>query len=124
MTKPLVLLLYEKMLPGGQLVNRLEDMDYRVHSLGDPSVLVQQAERDKPLLVIADLEPQVQATCQAIDELRRHPPTSHIPVIALVSGHNADAETAARNAAANLVVNEQVILQHLRQFLDQALSVE
>src|SRR5882672_9380576 len=66
MKRPLTLCLYEKLLPGGQLVNRLQDLGYRVQSLSDPKSLVEHAEREKPLVVIADLEPRQNQVCEAI----------------------------------------------------------
>src|SRR5256885_14701424 len=82
MTQPLALFLYEKLLPGGQLVNRLQDLGYRVHSLSDPRKLLESAEQEKPLLVIADLEPHHQRARDAISQLKSHQATAHIPVIA------------------------------------------
>ena len=37
MTQPLALVLYEKLLPGSQLVNRLQDLNYRVQTIADPA---------------------------------------------------------------------------------------
>jgi CheY-like chemotaxis protein len=122
--KPLTLLLYEKLLPGGQLLGRLEDMGYRVQSLTEPAELVAVAEREKPMLIIADFEPQLDAVAKAVAALKRGAATAHIPVIGLVSARNAAAQSAARQAAANLVVQDTVILQHLPQFIDQALAFD
>src|SRR5207248_5289520 len=55
MTQPLALVLYEKLLPASQIVNRLQDLNYRAQAVGDPSLLVESAEQAKPLLVLADL---------------------------------------------------------------------
>ena len=56
MTEPLALVFYEKLMPGSQIVNRLQDLKYRVRTIGDPALLVESAEQAKPLLVLADLE--------------------------------------------------------------------
>src|SRR5438445_9362650 len=37
MTTPLALVFYENLLPGSQLVNRLQDLGYRVQTIGDRS---------------------------------------------------------------------------------------
>src|SRR5437773_2121541 len=124
MTQPLTLLLYQKLIPGGQLVNRLQDLGYRVQPVADPATLVEDAERDKPLLIIADLEPRTQPACAAISRLRENPATSHIPVIAFAASANAAAQEAARTAGAKLVVHDNTILLHLDQFLEQALQVD
>jgi CheY-like chemotaxis protein len=124
MTQPLALFLYEKLLPGGQLVNRLQDLGYRVQSISKPASLVEFAERDKPLLILADLEPHQAEVCAAIARLKENSNTSHIPVIAVSSGNNTAGQTAARDAGATLAVSDTAILAHLSQFLDQALQVD
>ena len=125
MTQPLALFLYEKLLPGGQLLNRLQDLGYRVHSISDPRTLVDSAEREKPLLVLADLEPHQQRVCDAISQLKANAGTSHIPVIAFTkSSATSTVHSAARNAGATLVVSDTAILTYLDLFLDQALQVD
>lgn len=124
MKQPLALLLYEKLLPGGQLVNRLQDIGYRVQPVPGPADLLSTAEREMPMLAFIDLEPRFEVNCEAIATLRGNAPTSHIPVIAFASQQNAQAHDKARKAGATLVVNESALLLHLNQFLDQALHVE
>src|SRR3989442_450923 len=51
MTQPLALVLYERLLPGTQLVNRLQDLNYRVQTLSDPALLVDCAKQAKPMIV-------------------------------------------------------------------------
>ena len=49
MTQPLALVLYEKLLPGSQLVNRLQDLNYRVQTIADAaSAAVLETKRDSP----------------------------------------------------------------------------
>ena len=124
MIQPLILCLYERLLPAGQLVNRLQDLGYRVQSIGDPGTLTEQAEHEKPLLVMADLEPRQNKVCEAITALKKNSATSHIPVIAFASARNPAIQEAARTAGATLVVNDSAILVHLDQFLEQALQVD
>jgi CheY-like chemotaxis protein len=124
MKQPLALLLYEKLLPGGQLVNRLQDLGYRVQPVPAPGDLVPTAEREKPLLAFVDLEPRFEQICQAISGLRQNSATRHIPVIAFAAPQSAEAQEAARRAGATLVVNDAALLLHLGQFLDQALQVD
>ncbi len=38
MTQPLALVFYEKLMPGSQLVNRLQDLNYRVQAVNDSGV--------------------------------------------------------------------------------------
>ncbi len=122
MKRPVILCVYEKMLPGSQLLNRLEDLGYEVRTSNEPGKMVEAAEREKPMLVIVDIEPHAAEMCDAISQLKSIPATSHLPVIALVSPKD-DGEKA-RRAGASLVVQDQAILQHLKQFLDQALQLD
>ena len=124
MTKPLALLMYEKLLPGGQLLNKLQDLGYRVHPVPDAADLVATAERETPLLAFIDVEPNYEKICAAISTLRQHELTAHLPVIAFAAAHNQAAQDAARAAGATLVVNDTAILLHLSQFMDQALQVD
>ena len=124
MTKPLALLCYERLLPGGQLVSRLEDLGYRAQAVASPATLAEQAERETPLLVLADLEPRLDAVCAAIARLKANPATAHIPVIAFAPATNVPAQNAARAAGAVLAVTDAAIVAHLNQFLEQALRVD
>jgi CheY-like chemotaxis protein len=124
MTSPLALVLYEKLLPGGQLVNRLQDLGYRVQVVSDPAALVTIAERDKPLVAFVDLEPHQSAVCQAIAALHREPATAHVPVVAIAAAGHVSLHEAAHAAGAKLVVADTSLLAHLEQFLDQALEVD
>src|SRR2546425_5393942 len=124
MKQPLALLLYEKLLPGGQLVNRLQDLGYRVQPVPSPEELVPTAEREKPLLAFVDLEPRCEVICEAISALRQNASTSHIPVVAFAPQQSAEAHASARRAGATLVVHDSALLLHLGHFLEQALQVD
>ncbi len=124
MTKPLALLLCEKLLIGSQLTTRLQDMDYRVQSVTDAGGLVESAERDKPLLIIADIEADRDKVCPAIATLRANPLTAHIPIIAFAAEGREPLQAAAREAGATLVVTGTAFSTHLDQLLDQALAVD
>jgi|SRR4051812_1387179 CheY-like chemotaxis protein len=124
MNEPLALILYERLLPGSQLVNRLQDLKYRVQTISSPGSLVQTAQEAKPLLVLADLEPHTSEVCAAITGLKANPATKHLPVVAFRSDNATTLEAAAVAAGVTLVVGETAILNHLPQFLEQALQVE
>src|SRR5215212_1443697 len=104
MTQPLALLLYEKLLPGSQLVNRLQDLGWRVHVIHDGSTLGKAAEEQKPVLVFADLQSTKHPVPGAIQGLRQSKSTEHIPVIAFTSDE-ALGKTAVE-AGASLVVSD------------------
>jgi PleD family two-component response regulator len=124
MTQPLALVVYEKLLPGTQLVNRLQDLNYRVRAVTDSTTLVAIARQEKPMLVLADLESTKNDICKVIAGLRSDASTQHIPVIAIVKDGDPDRLKAAEAAGATLVAGEAAILGHLTQFLDRALQVE
>src|SRR5499427_7276388 len=98
MTQPLALVLYEKLLPGSQIVNRLQDLNYRVEVVTDPALLANAAEQSKPLLVLADLESTHQNVCTVLGRLKQNPATEHLPVIAF-TGQDAQALQAVAQAA-------------------------
>ena len=120
MTQPLALLLYENLLPGSQLAGRLQDMNWRVQTLNDSAELLRLAEEHKPLLVLADLASSRTPVIDKIGALRRNQATAHIPVIAF--GADETQHKPAADAGATLAVSDTAILQHLNQFIDQALS--
>jgi PleD family two-component response regulator len=124
MTKPLALVLYENLLPGSQLVNRLHDLGYRVLTLADSATLVEQAQQTKPLVVIVDLVARAKDVCAAILALKQNTATAHVPVLAFASRKNAKLQAAAQSAGATLVASDTAILHQLPQMLDQVLMVE
>jgi CheY-like chemotaxis protein len=123
-TQPLALILYERLLPGSQLVNRLQDLKYRVQTIADPEKLVESAEQHKPILVLADVASPRHNVCAAIERLKQNASTRHLPVIAFGGDSSPDLQAAALAAGSTLVVGEAAALNHLREFLDQALQVE
>lgn len=124
MTQPLALVLYERLLPGSQIVNRLQDLNYRVQLIGEANRLVECAEQAKPLLVLADLESTRDNVCAVLARLKQNAATKHLPVIAFSPEAAVELQAAAQAAGATLVVGETAILNHLPQILDQALQVE
>jgi len=123
MTRPLALIFYEKLLPGSQLVNRLQDLNYRVQAVNDLAALLQSAQTEGPMLVIVDLESKGGDVCNVIAALKSDAPTQHIPIIAFAGEQSADLQAAAQKAGATLVVGEAAIANYLPQLLNQALQV-
>src|SRR5690242_4419214 len=104
MTQPLALVCYEKLLPGSQLVNRLQDMGYRVIASQDCERLPAAAEQEKPLLVFLDLAGAQGKALTALTHLKKNPATNHLPVIAFLDGTDEKAQAAAREAGAKLEI--------------------
>jgi PleD family two-component response regulator len=124
MTKPLALVFYENLLPGSQLMNRLQDLGYRVIAFHDSYLLEDQSEREKPLVVIADVTSRKTDVCGAIKKLRENPATQHIPVLAFASAGNEEIMAKARESGANLVADAAGISDQLPQLLEAVLQVE
>ncbi len=122
--QPLALILYEKLLPGSQLSNRLQDLNYRVQSLSDPAQLVSCAEEAKPMVVLADFGVRDAEISAAVARLKDNPATSHLPVIGFNAQGVSPESDGAPPKGVTLLVSDTAILAHLRQFLDQALLVE
>jgi CheY-like chemotaxis protein len=124
MTEPLALVLYEKLMPGSQLVNRLQDLKYRVQTVNDPGLLVESAEQSKPMLVLVDLESGRNTVFPALARLKQNPGTAHLPVIGFGMEPPPALQEEARKAGVNIIANEAAILGHLPQLLDQALQID
>ena len=124
MTTPLALVFYENLLPGSQLVNRLQDLGYRVQTVSNVQTLVLQALQEKPLIVVAELVSVDADVCATIRELKRNPETRHIPVIAFTDLKDEKIQTAATTAGATMVAGNDAILDQLPELLEQALQVE
>ncbi len=124
MTQPLALVLYEKLLPGSQLVNRLQDLNYRVQTVSDSRLLVECCEQSKPMLVLADLRSTHQDVCATLSRLKQNPTTRHVPIVAFGNEEVPGMQEAALAAGVTLLVSESALLNHLPQCLEQALRVE
>lgn len=122
--KPLVILAYERLLPGSQLANRFRDTGYRIITVNDPAQLLDTASREMPLLVIADMKFEQNDVFAALSELRNNTQTNHLPIISIIPGGDKALEKQAVAAGATLVVNDNAILSHLKQILEQALRVD
>ena len=121
---PLAIVFYEDLMPGSQLVNRLQDLQYRVQVVTEPDKLIPCARSAGPMFILADLVSSGADVCALIKKLRGSPATAHVPVIAFADDADEALQTAARAAGATLVVADSAILTHLGQFIERALQVE
>jgi CheY-like chemotaxis protein len=124
MTQPLALVLYERLLPGTQVVNRLQDLHYRVQTVADAALLPESAEQAKPMLVLVDLSGTREKVCAAVSRLKGNPATRHLPVIGFGAEEPSAKRAAALPAGLTLMVSDAAILNHLSECLDRALQVE
>ena len=109
-------------MPGSQLVNRLQDLNYLVRVVSDLISFQESARAEGPLLAIVDLA-SGDAVCRAITALKADKATQHIPVIAFAGEQAAELQAAAQTAGATLVVGETTIANYLPELLNQALQV-
>lgn len=124
MNKPLALVCYERLMPGSQLVNRLQDAGYLVQTVADARELPTVAAQAGALVALVDLVVRKGSAADAIAQLRGELITSHLPVIAFAGERDKQLQEAARGAGASLVVNDNALLMHLQPLLDQALAME
>jgi CheY-like chemotaxis protein len=123
MTKPLALIFYERLMPGSQLVNRLQDLGYRVSTCMDVSCLHAQVEKELPMVIVMDLTSERGDVNGVIKDIRNNGTTSHIPIVAFTSKLNKTGQNAAVEAGAKLVAVDEAILQQLPHLLEQALEL-
>lgn len=126
MQQPLALVFYESLLPGNQLLNRLQDLGYRVRTVNELALLPELAARETPLFVFLELNAQAEGVCAVIRQLKASGNTSHIPVFAwLASTDRRLRDGAGRNAqaaGASVLTPGPGMLTQLPQLLDQALE--
>jgi PleD family two-component response regulator len=120
-TQPLALVYYRKLMPGSQLINRLQDLNYRVQAATEPAQLLTYAQTEGPMLILADIDSA--DTLEVISRLRGDTVTRHIPIVAFGS-EVGNLQQRAQTAGATLVVGETALLTHLPGLLEQALRVE
>lgn len=111
-------------MPGTQLVNRLEDLRYRVQVVASGEELLAVAGTSGPMLIFADLVSKRADVCELIRKLRATETTAHIPLIGFADESEAALQASATQAGATLVVTDAAILLHLKQFIERALQVE
>ena len=121
--QPLAIVFYERLRPGSQLVNRLQDLNYRVLAVNNPALLAATAKRETPLLMFIDLEARGEIY-GSIEKIRSDAATSHLPVVAFAPDSKTELLAAAQKAGANLTVGESALSGHLETLLEQALHLD
>ncbi len=121
--QPLAIVFYERLMPGSQLVNRLQDLNYRVLTLNNPAQLAATVKRETPLLVLIDMAARGEITA-AIEKIRTDATTNHVPVIAFAPDEKPELLAAAQQAGAHLTIADSGLATHLPALIDQVLHVE
>ncbi len=123
MKQPLALIFYERLMPGSQLANRLQDLNYRVLAVSDVELLLASAKREQPLCLVADLEARAEVLA-TLEKIKADPATNHLPIIAFAPDDKPALLQAAQKAGIQFAVGDAVLASHLRQLLEQALHVD
>lgn len=123
MPSPLAIVFHERLMPGSQLVNRLQDLQYRVLTVNHAAQLALITQRETPLLLFVDVATPGDIN-GAITKIKAEATTAHIPIIAFApEAHRALIEEAKKSGA-NFAVSETAVISHLDQLIEQALLVE
>jgi CheY-like chemotaxis protein len=122
-SKPLAILYYSNLMPGSQLANQLLDLGYRVQTVTDMVGLTELCQKEKPLLVVAEILAGSPA-CSYVARLRKEPSTAHIPVLGYTPALDPSLQTQAREAGVTLLAGNAAVTEHLPRLLDQVLQVE
>jgi PleD family two-component response regulator len=123
MSKPLALLYYSNLMPGSQLSNRLLDLGYRVHILADMAHLAETCQKEKPLVVVAEILPGSPALA-GVTQLKKDPATQHIPVLGYSVAQDPAQQREATEAGISLLAGNAAIAEHLPRLLDQVLQMD
>jgi PleD family two-component response regulator len=111
-------------MPGSQLVNRLQDLGYRVQTLTEPSLLLATARKERPMVALVDLVTDRANICSIIKEMKEDEETGHIPVIGFAAQKDQKLHTEAARCGATLVAYDDALLPQLPQLLEHALRIE
>ena len=124
MMKPLAFVCSENMVLGTQLVDRLQDLGYRVEIISDAGQLSAQTRSARPFVIVSDLVSRGTDVVPVIKGLRQDKETAHIPIIGMTTNPNQQFHADAIAAGASVVTMESGILTQLPQLLDMALAVD
>jgi CheY-like chemotaxis protein len=122
MTQPLALVYFQSPLVGNQLVNRLQDLEYRVDTANSTAELLTQARGGGVMLVLADVEGADENVMETLRTLRTDAATTHLPLIAF--GSSKTTLDYAQKVGCTIAVEVSVLLAHLPTILAQALQLE
>jgi CheY-like chemotaxis protein len=123
MTKPLALIYYERLMPGSQLVNRLQDLGYRVRTVTDAGALLETARQEKPMVAIIDLVTKADI-CAVIEQIKADKETEHLPMIGFAGAKDKKLQEEATRCGATLVAFDDALLPQISHLLEHALRID
>jgi DNA-binding response OmpR family regulator len=124
MTKPLAMIYYERLMPGSQLVNRLQDLGYRVQTVTEAVLLPETARREKPMIAIFDLGGSKANLCSIIQQMKDDKEIEHLPVIGFAGAKEQKLHAEATRCGATLVAFDDALLPQLPHLLEHALRID
>ena len=123
MPSPLAIVFHERLMPGSQLANRLQDLNYRVLAVNNVARLAATTQRETPLLLFIDVANPGDIN-GSIAKIKAEPATAHVPIIAFAPESNSALIDQAKNSGANFAVTDTAVISHLDQLIEQALVLE
>jgi CheY-like chemotaxis protein len=124
MTQPLALIFYEQLLPGSQLVHRMQDLGYRVQTVLDVGQFAAVVIREKPMVIVADLRVRKGNILEEVKAVKAQGETNHIPILGIAGDQDPKLLAAARAAGVAIVAHVASIGGQLPQLLEHVLRVE
>jgi PleD family two-component response regulator len=124
MTQPLALIFYEQLLPGSQLIHRMQDLGYRVLTVLDVEQFAAVVAREKPMVVVVDLRVRKGNILEEVKAVKANGETSHIPILGMAGDPDPKLLAAAQAAGVALVAHVSSIGGQLPQLLEHVLRVE
>ena len=111
-------------MPGGQMVNRLQDLGYRVASVTQCDRLIDEVRKQHPMALVADLDSKNGDIPLVIQTLKEDLETQHIPILAFASVDNEELHEKARLAGAKLIAGQAAVLDQLPHLMEHLLEVD
>ena len=121
--QPLAIVYYERLMPGSQLVNRLQDASYRVVPVNNAQLLAKSVQQEMPMILFAELGAGG-AVLTVIEQLKAGAATTHIPVIGFAPDSSELLLEKAQKSGLDLAVSDSALLNHLPQLIERALHIE
>src|SRR2546426_12743077 len=122
MTRPVALMFYERLLPGPQLGQRLEDLGYDVRTFSQAEPLLSYLKSSAPFVLLIDLELQRADATDLIRSIRQIDLCCQVPILAFCPKTD-NVQSAATNAGATIITRDSALLAHLPQLLEQVLGL-
>jgi|YelNatPaOPRAMG01_1025707.scaffolds.fasta_scaffold01128_6 PleD family two-component response regulator len=117
-------LVIENLLLGNQLVNKLQDMGYIVHSFAGETDLLDFVKKTKPLLMVIELNLKKYDALNCIKLIKSDSSTAHVPILAVFSGKKSKIIDQAKEAGATMIASSAALIDQLNQIINQLLEIE